>query len=222
MALKKCNDCKKKISELVVSCPNCGSPRPFKENITTSNSSKKKHISNRSIKTIVMGVICLIFIALSFSYSSYFKKNKPIKMYSSNQASNNEVFKLDYNTPSYTKDYTSDVAEIKNFKSEFIELTDNNLGGLNYKIKYLVENKTKRPIIVDVSHNYLGIKKYSDLKNHFTEHSSDKMTFSNISSKFYLGGYPSNVIKKHYLNPLEKKRIYNTWLSKLYFFYNNI
>lgn len=203
MALKKCKECSKKISDEVLSCPNCGISKPFEKNRVNIKTKKR---TKKIIFTTVF-LICFIPLGVFFYYSMFLKQEivSTRHLYDRASISDEDSYKLTYKKPIIKREPIYNIAKIENVKSRFLALSKDRLGGLKYEVKYILKNKTKKAILVDVKHSYLGRKKYNNLKNYYTEHDSDNSQIYNVSSNYYLGDYPYNKTNYHKLNPLEEK-----------------
>ncbi len=81
MALIKCADCKKKISDRTSNCPHCGCPTSIsisEDNTTNSISQFDEENSNKSKRYIffIIGILIFLIISLSFIISYFYKSNK--------------------------------------------------------------------------------------------------------------------------------------------------
>ena len=58
MALIECPECKRKVSDVAIKCPGCGYP------ISNSNLQENNVLSEKNIKRIIVGIVCVAVIAI--------------------------------------------------------------------------------------------------------------------------------------------------------------
>ena len=147
MALIRCKECGKEISENAKSCPNCGNPIKTEE---------KKKTNKKMYVTISIVIILILFVAITYKFlgaNNIINRNEVIK-------NENEIV-TEIKEEEITKDYIKDVM-LNDDVDKGIELLKNNKEKFtNGEMTSIIGTYLPRKLYKDYSYKAL----YSSMKN---------------------------------------------------------